>query len=228
MKKVKVIGILMMFVIGIMLVGGNVLAQSQKNSSDEKIKLFIQILNNENEYPRARYEAALNLAEIKDKRTVKFLIKTLDDKDRWIRGITAYALGNIGDKRAVRPLIKALDDENYWVRLGAAHALGLIKDRRAVEPLIKTLDDESCWTKCRAAYALGEIEDKRAIEPIIKLLIKISNNKKPISSELWRETIKPLPIFALKKLTNQNLGNDYDVWINWWKENKDEWIEKYH
>ena len=198
-----------------------------RNNSDEKIKLFIQILNNESERPQARYEAALNLAEIKDRRAVRFLIKALNDKDRWIRGITAYALGNIGDKRAVRPLIKALDDENYWVRFVAAYALGLIKDERAVEPLIKALDDESCWTKCRAAYALGEIKDRRAVEPIIKLLIKISNDKKPISSELWRETIEPLPIFALKKLTNQNLGDNYGVWINWWKENRDEWIEKY-
>jgi HEAT repeat protein len=137
------------------------------------------------------------------------LIKALKDKDRRVRWSAAIVLGNMEDKRAVKPLIKALKDERWEVRLRAAESLGNLRYKKAVKPLIKTLKDERLVVKAKAAEALGNIKDTRAVSPLIDLLSE------------KEEAIKDKAVKALIKITGEDLGDEREKWIEWWKENKD-------
>ena len=59
-----------------------------------------------------RYDAALALGKIGDRRAVEPLIKSLGDINTKVRQAAASALGKIGDRRAVAPLITVLEDRD--------------------------------------------------------------------------------------------------------------------
>lgn len=149
----------------------------------EKVEPLIVALR-ENSNTIVRYEAAIALGEIGDKRAVEPLIVALGDEKDKVRRVAAIALGEIGDKRAVMPLITALEEElkrakdKRWHFLrNAARLLGQIGDNRAVEVLIVLLkmnkigDEYFNGTEklmnSVAAIALGNIGDERAVEPLI-------------------------------------------------------------
>lgn len=111
-----------------------------------------------------------NIGELKAKKDVKNLIKSLRNRNSDIRLQAAQALGEIRDKRAVEPLVKTLNDEIDWVQLNAASALGEIGDERAVEPLIAALKDKEFVPRSRAAKALGKIKAPNAVESLIAAL----------------------------------------------------------
>jgi HEAT repeat protein len=117
-----------------------------------------------------RYDAAVALGKIGDRRAVEPLIKALGDINTNVRQAAAWALFKLEDSRAVEPLIKALGDINTNVREAAAWALFKLEDSRAVEPLIKALGDRDSNVREAAALALGKIGDHRAVEPLIKAL----------------------------------------------------------
>lgn len=98
----------------------------------------------------------------------EILMIALQDKNSYVRWITAKQLVELKDSRTVEPLITALTDES--IRMEAASALGNIKDTRAVEPLIALLKDKEWKVRQTAALALGKINDIRAIEPLIYAL----------------------------------------------------------
>ena len=104
-----------------------------------------------------------NIKDMKQRKDVEGLIKTLRDKDRSVRLVTVISLGEIRDVRAVEPLLTALMDDDWSVRAGAAIVLGDIGGVRAVEPLLAALRDENSGVRSRAAIALGEIRDVRAV-----------------------------------------------------------------
>ena len=145
-----------------------------------------------------------DVCKLRNKRDVKGLINALRyQKDSYVRGAAAEALGEIGDARAVRPLIAALKDRDVhgWV----INALGLIGDARAVKPLIAEIDgdgrenvatalgkigapavesllavlqDSRKEVRQAASRALGEIGDVRAVEPLIALLCDEDEDEK--------------------------------------------------
>lgn len=108
---------------------------------------------------------ALTIPQVREK-VVKHLIKALFDKDGWVRGNAADALGKTGDKEAVEPLIAALKDEDKVVRFSAAEALGELQDERAIEPIIAVLKDGDWSVRVGAAEALGKIGTLRALEAL--------------------------------------------------------------
>ena len=65
---------------------------------------------------------------------VKWLIKKLGHRKRYVRFTAVEELGELGDARAVEALIRTLEDECDDVRSAAADALGKLGDARAVEP----------------------------------------------------------------------------------------------
>ncbi|NAS88416.1 hypothetical protein C4E24_01545 [ANME-1 cluster archaeon AG-394-G21] len=68
------------------------------------------------------------------------------DKDSYVQGTAASALGGIGSEKAVEPLITALStDKESSVRGNAAYALGEIGSEKAVEPLKSALKDEGTF-----------------------------------------------------------------------------------
>lgn len=108
---------------------------------------------------------ALTIPQVREK-VVKRLIKALFDKDGWVRGNAADALGKIGHEKAVEPLIAALKDEDKVVRFSAAEALGELQDERAIESIITALRDDDWSVRVSAAEALGKIGTLRALEAL--------------------------------------------------------------
>ncbi|NET80911.1 MAG: NACHT domain-containing protein [Moorea sp. SIO1F2] len=98
------------------------------------------------------------------------LIKSLDNKNLYVRISAAEALGEIGTEATIDPLIKFLDDPDPSVRISAASALGKIGTETRIEPLIKSLDDPDYSVRRMAVSALGEIGTEVAIDRLIKSL----------------------------------------------------------
>lgn len=99
---------------------------------------------------------------------VPYLLKALQDKERWRRKVAAVALGRIGDTTAVPYLIVALQDRFIDVRRVIIDALGEIGDATAVPHLLSLLD--SYLLRRWVALALGKIGDKRAVPSLMRLL----------------------------------------------------------
>jgi len=90
------------------------------------------------------------------------LIPLLNDKQREIRGASAFALAEIRDPSSAGPLLELLrkrgKDEDAFARSQAARALGFLGDRSAIEPLLKLLTKDK-WPDVRreAAGSLGRL-----------------------------------------------------------------------
>lgn len=138
------------------------------------------------------------------------LILALKSKVVWVRVDAAEALGNIEDNEAVGPLIDALRDEDWYVRRKVAWALGKIEDSRAVEPLVTALKDVDWGVRKKAAEAMGKIRDTRAIDPLITALNDVDLDVQEKVAE------------ALSKITNEEFGMNYNAWLKWWKNNKEQ------
>ena len=140
------------------------IACTQK-ADPQKVKQYIQDLNNNNVH--VRFKAAKALGEIKDPKSVAPLIIALKDTNNYVGQEAARALGKIKDPKAVKPLIALLKDAES---IAAAFALGEIKDLRAVDPLIEALKYSDRDVRREAARALGKIKDPKAVKPLIALL----------------------------------------------------------
>lgn len=87
--------------------------------------------------------ARMHSHQMKVKKDVKGLIKSLGDEDSYVRQEAAKALGEIGDKRAVEPLIQALKKSGKGTaeRNAVVWAIGELGDTRALETLKQALND---------------------------------------------------------------------------------------
>ncbi len=173
--------------------------------------LFLVLKSND---PVLRRRTAAVLGKIKDKRALEPLIEAARDESWEVRMEAVYALGRIGDNGAVETLINALQDDNWQVRQWAAWALAKFQDDRAIEALISALNDKNLKVRLAAAEFLGDIRDWRAIEPLIEQL-----KDKHLS-------IGQKAADSLEEITKQPLGNDYDAWSKWWRENKHKYQPK--
>jgi len=90
---------------------------------------------------------------------VDYLHKALDDEDKWVRYMTADALGNIGDVRSIDRLIPLLNDQDQDVRFATAYALGNIGHPSAVQALTQTCNRDNCFVKIAAEEALAKVEE---------------------------------------------------------------------
>jgi hypothetical protein len=148
------------------------------------------LLNDE----RAGSYAASALGEIKDKRALEPLIKSLNHKSSWTRDCSAEALGKMKDARAVEPLIAALKvtKPRYYQRKqptvtderAVRDLRGILRDERekplhrhrvawalveigqpAIDPLTGALQSEDKWLSGAAAVILEKIQASPAAEP---------------------------------------------------------------
>jgi vesicle coat complex subunit len=152
--------------------------------------------------PYVRAEAAQDLGEMGGPEVAIPLIKALEDDNIYVRAYAAEALGKIKQYEAVMPLIHALNDEEEFVQTHIVQSLGELKDPKAVLPLIALLTAEREVIRTHAARALGEIRDPKAIGALITAL----------NDEVCCDHAAE----ALKKITDQDFGTDYDRWNSWW------------
>lgn len=146
-------------------------------------------------YDAVRFDAAVALGQVGDKRAVGALIRALKPRENvtnwfimWfydplvnVPAVAALALGHIGDMRAVEPLIHMLKYGKQELMGGgqeaAAKALGEIGAHledaalraHTVEALIPRVDKYNCEIGRIAAWSLVQI-GAPAVEPLIKLL----------------------------------------------------------
>jgi len=110
-------------------------------------------------------DPALNL------NTVDALIKSLSEKDPFVRAIGCEVLGKMREKKALRQIMMLLKDPSKYVREKAVIALGQIGDKKAVPVLVEALEkDEAEEVRVTIAGVLGHLRDKIAVPALIKTL----------------------------------------------------------
>ncbi len=92
--------------------------------------------------PEIRLFCVNVLCEIRDRRTLPLLFRSINDPDINVRAAAAEAMGKIGDPGALGYLQKALGDVQ-WVALAAVSALGEIGGEEALRTLYGCLEKQS-------------------------------------------------------------------------------------
>jgi HEAT repeat protein len=116
--------------------------------------------------PRVRAAVAASLANRGDEAAVPFLAaRVAQDKDKFVRKTTAYALGGFHAADRTLALIGALKDKDPEVRAAAAISLGDHPDTGAVAPLASALSDRNDFVRAQAARALG-VNGRAAVQAI--------------------------------------------------------------
>jgi HEAT repeat protein len=105
------------------------------------------------------------------KRSVAPLIRTLSNKNDWVRWEAAKALSQIGNNRAIKALLEALSDEKFEVRWLAAE--GLIRmGRKAIVPLLEALvkHSDSYWLREGIHHVLHDMNTGKITEVLRPVL----------------------------------------------------------
>ena len=108
------------------------------------------------------------------KRSVTPLIRTLSNKNDWVRWEAAKALSQIGNNRAIKALLEALSDEKFEVRWLAAE--GLIRiGRKAIVPLLETLvsHSDSYWLREGIHHVLHDMNTGKITEVLRPVLVAL-------------------------------------------------------
>jgi len=161
--------------------------------------------------PEIRYASLFALRTKRDQKLVTPVIKMLKKEDALnILTCGIRILGDLGSNRATKLLTGLLSHEHATVRWDSAYSLGKIGDPHAVEALIISLKDENQTVVSNAIDALGKIKDRSAIEPLIYILKR---------EELQ---LRHHAFSALKNITGQDFGVDFNKWLEWWKDRLNE------
>lgn len=161
-------------------------------------KLFIRLYARSGAIQRAIANALIRFGSVS---TPGFLSE-LNNSDRRIREISAWALGEIGDIEAVPGLIQCLSDNDPGVRREASNALIRIH-APAVPDLILTLKHDHWNVRMIAARILGNIGNKSAIDPLIYTVKHDENGDvRKVAVEALGVIADPSAIFALRGALN--------------------------
>ncbi|MFQ5975731.1 MAG: HEAT repeat domain-containing protein [Candidatus Hydrothermarchaeales archaeon] len=136
----------------------------------EVIKLLEEALNDPS--PAVRRRAANALLETWSRDAVPPLIKALNDQDKKVRWMAAYALGRLGEEgynKAFDAIIRALDDKDWNVRRIIALQLRH-SDPEVLDPLLKALKDEHPLVRRYAAFGLGRTHNVNAVRQLVEAL----------------------------------------------------------
>ena len=99
------------------------------------------------------------LKAIGDKRAIPALVKTLGDRNKWVRQEASTALTTMGDD-AIEPVIAELDNPKWRVRGAACWILGALGAKEALPKLEELLDDESSFVQYGAKDAINRLKDE--------------------------------------------------------------------
>ena len=133
--------------------------------------------------------------------------KLLENKAEYVQLAAVTLLNDKLDPKTAGAIRKAFrEDSSSGVRLLAARALGGLKDRSALDILTKAVTgDDTPGVREECAIALGKIGDRKAIPALMEAL---KDNYKDVQLRAS---------YALKDITGENFGRDYDKWSRWYK-----------
>ncbi|MFQ5887782.1 MAG: HEAT repeat domain-containing protein [Candidatus Hydrothermarchaeales archaeon] len=136
----------------------------------EVVELLGEALNDPS--PVVRRRAANALLETWSRDAIPPLIRALNDKDKKVRWMAAYALGRLGEEgydEAFDIIAKALDDEDWNVRRIIALQLRH-SDPKVLDPLLKAIKDENPFVRRYAAFGLGRMHNVDAVKQLVGAL----------------------------------------------------------
>jgi len=168
--------------------------------------------------PGQRREAAEELAYAApgDERTIRGLVRAMEDENMGVRDAASSSLQTIGGPMAaaclipligsedivirnlamdilvnmgecaVDPAIQALRDEDGDVRKFGADILGMVGDPRGAESLCKALWDTDENVAYSAAEALGKIGDTKGVGPLLEAFRKLEHVRTPAAEALGK------------------------------------------
>jgi HEAT repeat protein len=108
------------------------------------------------------------------KRSVAPLMRTLSNKNDWVRWEAAKALSQIGNPESIEALLEALKDKKFEVRWLAAE--GLIRiGRKAIVPLLEALvkHSDSYWLREGIHHALHDMNTGKITEVLRPVLVAL-------------------------------------------------------
>jgi hypothetical protein len=161
--------------------------------------------------PEVRSNALLSLSRIAYKRIpLDALLPSLEDENPSVRRTAVLCLEKVSsvltEERIVRELMGTMGDPDHGVRMNAAIALGRLGNVNAVELLAdKGLSDKDDRVRYNAAIALAELKSYRGLEALIQA------GKKEINEAVKREIAR-----ALRTITSEDFGRDFESWEKWW------------
>lgn len=124
--------------------------------------------------PFVRWNVALALGELGDRKGLEVLGRMADDEHANVRFRVALAVGLIGDPAGIAILERYVADpyrigDHSVVRAFAAIALGRIAHRDTVPLLARLARDEDPVVRWHAAVALGDVGETTAVEVLAAL-----------------------------------------------------------
>jgi HEAT repeat protein len=149
------------------------------------------------------------LGRSKDGSQIAPLIVGLKDPDAKVRRTAARFLGvtdssSGADIHILESLMAALrSDKDPEVRINSMRSIAAL-DKMQVPSLLAALKDQDATVRGAAITLFGEMGDRRSIGPLIAAM-----EDQPISVR------RPIAA-ALKKITSQDFGMDYQAWSKWW------------
>lgn len=189
------------------------------------VKRLINVLKSRRYWAQfTRITTAKALGSIGDTRAIQPLIQALKHaikyKDSHLQETIMQALVRIGSG-SIDNLIDFLQGTNADIKLAIVNATGNISDESII-PLLKNLANstkkpgshkrliQENKVRCLAIQTLSNIRDTQIIDLLIKALDDEEIDIRKAASR------------ALKKITDENHGNDAGKWKNWWSKNKND------
>lgn len=140
--------------------------EKNKGSSSKIRKIFV--LSKKEERQNINVKPTINSTE---NLVLQSLIKSLDNKDPYVRKEVVYSLGELQDVKSIDLLSEILlNDKDEDVRAAAADILGDIGGETAIDSLIDALQDEEADVRERVMEALGAIGSARGLNALEGIL----------------------------------------------------------
>jgi HEAT repeat protein len=158
-----------------------------------------------------RFNALLSLSKIAYKRIpLDLLIPSLEDEDASVRRNAVICIQKtstvLTEKRVVKELSRLFDDPDFGVRMNVALALGKIGSIEGLLPLCERgIKDKDDRVRYNSAIALAELKSYDSIECLVKA-----------GESEFNEAVKREIARALKIITSENYGKDFEKWRLWW------------
>ncbi len=139
--------------------------------ADQVDRLIEQLQKGDNE---KKAFAASALSKIQDDRAIPPLIKSLNNKNSYLRSYFMQALESFGEA-AVPSLIEACSSDKTRTRGNAANTLGRIGDKRALDTILFLLNDKKKFVRKNVLIALNRFHDEKIMNALVSRL-KVEKN----------------------------------------------------
>ncbi len=198
----------------------NSLYELRNFESESASRVAIPALKDISEIVRAT--ATHSVVYLPKDEAAQILLPHLNEKSRYVRRETAYALGKVGSPSATQRLVTVLEkDKEREVRTASAVALGLIGDVSAVEGLVSVLarkpKSKNIFLRRAAAKSIGQIAQniQNQIPTITTPESFLPDKYKKVIRPRYRRLVEAHPVFETANrrliIVLQNIKESGDV-----------------